>query len=119
MLLNIKLTSLKADPNRFGEALLNEISYTGFRWGYNTRKFSIPAIEKELDETDTDVMNNYFGSEELIDMKDVYKAELPSLDLIVYLHWDGDGTMVFKHIKEKWCLYTFDCKSDYNWEWAK
>lgn len=107
-------------PNVIGELFLDVLN-TKLRWGYMTRDFDVSAWRlKSLDLTDsTDLLVATLccGCEAKSLFHWVEGWNIPALECNVYLHWDGDGTIVFVSNAESWVLYNMDCKKDNEWEW--
>ena len=91
------------------------------RWGYTTHEFTCPVWREETVDIDSELIEaticcGCFAKEEY---DRIIKYRIGDGNLIVYLHWDGDGTIVFKHLKEGWMLYNSDMKCSHGWEWVE
>lgn len=122
MVLELNIHPDGCDPNSAGEALMRKLnSDFDERWGYSTREFKTTSsiiedkvdIESELIEAT--LCCGCFAKDEY---KLITKYRLDD-DIVFYLYWDGDGTIVFKHLKENWMLYNGDMKKSNEWEWVE
>ena len=104
-----------------GEALMDYLNHTN-RWGYTTHEFTCPVWREETLDIDSELIEatlccGCFAKEEY---KRIVKYRIGvDGNLLVYLYWDGDGTIVFKHLTEGWMLYNDDMKCSYGWEWVE
>lgn len=90
------------------------------RWGYRTSEFTCPVWREETVDIGSELIEatlccGCFAKKEY---KHITKYRIGD-DLIVYLHWDGDGTIVFKHLTENWILCSDDMKKADEWEWIE
>jgi hypothetical protein len=106
------------DANAAGELLLSYINDKA-RWGYGTSDFlrgdfveveGIPPLDVR-----TCCCGCFAETESQYSRIGWWRSESLGLDL--FLHWDGDGTIVFKHAG--WMLENGDCKKSYEWEWVE
>tara|TARA_Y100000310_G_C20704127_1_gene833249 strand:- start:4871 stop:5332 length:462 start_codon:yes stop_codon:yes gene_type:complete len=127
-----EITPDNLSAEQAGEALLQHfVGYDNdYRWGYNTSDFSLEnvlqceMIEKVPNDdylkwVDDDLLAATIccGSYAKIEMHNVKKYHLVNDDLMVYLFWDGDGTVVIRHIEEGWILTNYDIKNASDWHW--
>lgn len=104
-----------------GEALMDYLNPES-RWGYMTREFKCPVVGEDLPvdiESELIEATLCCGCFAKKEYKNISKNMVGDGDLVVYLRWDGDGTIVFKHLKEGWMLYNSDMKKDDDWEWVE
>lgn len=122
MILELNIHPEGCDPNSAGEALMWKLNFdSDKRWGYTTREFKITSsiiedkvdIQSELIEAT--LCCGCFAKDEYMHIS---KYRLDD-DIVFYLYWDGDGTIVFKHLKENWMLYNGDMKKSNEWEWVE
>lgn len=120
MKLELDIHPTKCSPDAAGEAIMYYINPDD-RWGYWTREMKCPNviesnvnIEEELIEAT--LCCGCFAKSEY---KRISKHILEDHSLAVYLYWDGDGTIVIKHLDEGWMLYNGDMKKPYEWEWVE
>jgi hypothetical protein len=105
-----------------GEALMNYLNHTNAnRWGYTTREFTCPVWREESVDIDSELIEATFccGCFAKEEHDKITKYRIGDGNLIVYLHWDGDGTILFKHLKEGWMLYNSDVKCSRGWKWVE
>ena len=111
----------RANSDFVGELLLHLINPKE-RWGYWTHDMNSDWIESNEDPEnfDLDIKTLCCGCEAKTPQayKAIQKYHNSNLNLDVYLYWDGDGTMVFHHLKDNWLLYNNDCKKPNEWEWV-
>ncbi len=105
------------DAAATGEIILSYINEKE-RWGYSTREF-VRGGFREVDElapldARTLCCGCWANTPGEGDTVGWWRSEELGLD--VFLHWDGDGTIVFKHAD--WTLENGDCKNDHDWEWV-
>lgn len=105
------------DAAAAGELLLAYLN-SEERWGYSTQDFERGNFRKVDALPSLDVRTiccgcwaNTPGEGDKISW---WRSEELGLD--VFLHWDGDGTVVFK--SAFWTLENGDCKNDGDWEWV-
>lgn len=114
--LTIKITP-DLDANAAGEFLLNYIN-SKERWGYSTREFQRGDFRPVLGVPPLIVRTCCCGCYAELESQyrriDWYRSD--SLNLEIFLHWDGDGTIVIRH--PNWMLENGDCKCAYDWEWV-
>ncbi len=103
-----------------GEALMNYLNDTN-RWGYTTHDFVCPVWGAETVDIDSELIEATLccGSSAKKEYERIIKYRIGDGNLLVYLYWDGDGTIVFKHLTEKWMLYNDDMKCSYDWFWVE
>lgn len=106
--------------NVIGELFL-EVLNSKARWGYSTWEFEpVVFLLNPLDITlkqDLLIATLCCGCEAKTAYKEIEGWDVPALGCRVYIHWDGDGTIVFVDDEGKWILYNMDCKEDNEWEW--
>jgi hypothetical protein len=115
--LTLAISPETLDARAAGEVLLSYLNYKD-RWGYSTREFlrgNFYPIEgiAPLD-VRTCCCGCWANSPGEGDAIDWWRSDELGLD--VFLHWDGDGTVVFK--TADWILENGDCKNDHDWEWV-
>jgi len=105
------------DANAAGELILTFINDRE-RWGYMTHEFmrgdfrevtALPSLEVRT------ICCGYWANSPGEDYK-VNWWHSDALGLDIYLHWDGDGTIVIQHAD--WTLENGDCKKSYGWGWV-
>lgn len=93
------------------------------RWGYTTSEFDNPdlfadgPVNFEDDEIPLTLCLGFEAKDQQM-QGFVSKFYCDTYGLEIYLYWDGDGTIVFRHKAEDWVLYNTDMKKDYEWEWV-
>jgi hypothetical protein len=105
-----------------GEALMEYLNQTNAnRWGYTTREFTCPVWREETVDIDSELIEATLccGCLAKKEHDEITKYRIGDGNLIVYLHWDLVGTILFKHLKEGWMLYNSDVKCSYGWEWVE
>ena len=118
MKLTLEIDHNKNSPTMVGELLMLVLN-PHKRWGYMTNDFSCRAQEQEVSiETDLLEATLCCGSLAKIEYDKISKYFLPEHNLYVYLFWDGDGVIIFKHKEEGWILYNTDIKCERDWEWC-
>lgn len=121
MKFEIEILAGETDADLAGEALLR-ILCEDDRWGYSTRDFEPALIVQELSvdlETDLVPATLCCGCFAKIEFDKINKYKIVNRGFTVFLHWDGDGTIVIYHNSEGWLLYNSDCKKAYDWEWVE
>lgn len=100
-----------------GELLLSYLNDEE-RWGYSTREFKRGNFREVSGLAPLDVRTiccgcwaNTPGEGDTVNW---WRSD--DLGLDVFLHWDGDGTVVFQC--PAWTLENGDCKNDGDWEWV-
>jgi hypothetical protein len=100
-----------------GELLLSYINDEE-RWGYSTYEFLRGNFRLIDDLPPLDVRTLCCGcwanTPGQGDQVSWWRSDELGLD--VFLHWDGDGTIVFQ--TAAWTLENGDCKNDGDWEWV-
>lgn len=121
MILELTIHPDKCYADSAGEALMNYLNPDD-RWGYSTREISCPVINEKVPvniESELIEATLCCGCYAKIEYESISKYVIGDGNLIVYLYWDGDGTIVFKHLKEGWILYNGDMKKSYGWKWIE
>jgi hypothetical protein len=120
MKLELEITPDKCYADSAGEALMDYLNRDK-RWGYSTRDFDCPVIKKEEVNIDSELIEATLccGCNAKEEYQRISKYTIGDGNLVVYLYWDGDGTIVFKHLKEGWLLYNNDMKKSYGWKWVE
>jgi hypothetical protein len=119
MKLNIEINE-NIDPDFAGEVLLNQVN-PHERWGYMTHHMGLEWMEKFEDEISLEIRTICCGcfAQDKNEYSRIQKYVNHDWNVVLYLYWDGDGTIVFEHLSENWILYNDDCKKSYGWKWVK
>jgi hypothetical protein len=118
MKLELEIHPDKCYADSAGEAMMDYLN-SDARWGYRTRDFKCPVIKKETVDINSELVEATLccGCVAKQEYHRISKFIIGDGNLVVYLYWDGDGIIVFKHLKEGWMLYNGDMKKSYGWEW--
>ena len=121
--LDINSDTLYADTA--GEALMQYFvdNKSTDRWGYTTRDFGkhIKYVTEANVYIDSELLEATFCCgfyDAHYEYMNIAKYILADEKLAIYLYWEGDGTILIKHLTEDWMLVNYDVKKAYGWKWA-
>ena len=104
------------DPDFCGELLMWHINPDN-RWGYMTDTTTKDWYEQEKSTASLEVLTLLQGWFAKVEgNRTVRMLYNNTLGVKVYLHWDGDGTIVFE-LPDGNILINNDMKKSYGWEW--